>query len=116
MGDDQMHQIKEIGIKQENFKIPGEKIRALRKNLGYNQREFAFKVNMSASALNRIESGQSIQPRRIVAISDVLGIHPRELDFSSQAEKVTLSDNISLIKKMFPNWKEIAKEFIKEVK
>ncbi len=111
-----MQQIKEIGYKEDNFKIPGEKIRALRKNLGYNQREFAFKVNMSASALNRIESGQSIQPRRIVAISDVLGIHPRELDFSTTPEKDSISSNISMIKKLCPNWKEIAKELIKEVK
>lgn len=111
-----MQQIKEIGYKESNFKIPGEKIRALRKNLGYNQREFAFKVNMSPSALNRIESGQSIQPRRIVAISDVLGIHPRELDFSPRAEKESVKDTVSLIKKMFPNWKEIAKEFVNQIK
>lgn len=111
-----MQQFREIGFKENKFKIPGEKIRLLRKKMGYNQREFAYKVNMSPSALNRIESGQSIQPRRIVAISEVLGIHPRELDFSPKYEKESISNHISMIKKMVPNWREVAKELIKEIK
>ena len=103
----------QIGLQQTNFTVPGQKIRALRKKLGYNQRDFAHKVNMSASALNRIESGQSIQPRRIVEISELLGIHPRELNFNKEIQKTETKDNISFIQKMFPNWKELVSEMSK---
>lgn len=111
-----MQAIKEIGIDQSHFSIPGQKIKALRKKMGYNQRDFAYKANMSPSALNRIESGQNIQPRRIVEISELLGIHPRELNFNHKVANDDISDNVSFIKKMFPNhFKDIAKAIIKDM-
>ncbi len=116
LGESDMHAIKEIGYVPNNFTIPGQKIRALRKQLGYNQRDFAYKANMSPSALNRIESGQSIQPRRIVEISELLGIHPKELSFNKITPKDEAADNLSFIKKMFPNgWKEIIKKGFMEL-
>jgi transcriptional regulator with XRE-family HTH domain len=99
----------------EQFKFPGQKIKMLRQRLGYNQRELAYKANMSPSALNRIESGHSIQPRKIVSIADILGCHPRELDFSPPSSEDNVKTNINLMKKMFPNWKDIVREASKEI-
>lgn len=98
------------------YNIPGQKIRALRKTMGYNQREFAQKVNMSAAGLCKIENGVNVHPRKIVEISELLGIHPKELNFFNPSTPDIVCENVNLIKKMFPNWKEVCKELIKELK
>lgn len=111
-----MHAIKAIDIEQGNFSVPGEKIRVLRQKLGINQRDFAWMAKMSPSALNRIESGQNVHPRNIVEISELLGIHPRELSFNKKDVNDDIEDDVLFIKRMFPNkWKQIGKEIIKEM-
>ncbi len=91
-------------------RTPGEIIKRFRLEKGISQKAFAEKANMSQSALHRIEVGN------LVVISDLLGLHPRELDFSGIKPKESVYDNIKIMKKMFPfTWQEIIKEASKEL-
>lgn len=97
-------------------KSPGEIIRSLREKKGFSQREFADRIGMSPSGLSRIEKGRNMQPRKIVAISEALGINPKEIDFLSMGSAPSPIDNLKTIKKMFPSsWKSIIKEGLKEI-
>jgi len=97
-------------------RTPGEIIKRFRLEKGISQKAFAEKANMSQSALHRIEVGKNFRPRNLVVISDLLGLHPRELDFSGIKPKESVYDNIKIMKKMFPfTWQEIIKEASKEL-
>ena len=101
-------------VAKRYFKCPGEKIRRLRESLGISQSQFAQQVQMSPSALCRLEKGHNIHSRKIVDIAEILGIHPRELNFSPssdsfQSNKKEVENNLTMFKKLFPSqWKDIS--------
>jgi transcriptional regulator with XRE-family HTH domain len=98
-----------------SFRNPGELIKYTRKNLGISQRALAHKVKMSPSALSKIESGHTIMPRKAIQISVFLKINPSDLISFDIDKPKTLSKSTEQIKKMFPDWREAAKELIKEL-
>lgn len=54
----------------------GQRIRRLRVRYGMSQAELARRINVTANGMNRIECGDTPDPRasRIKAIADVLGV------------------------------------------
>ncbi|MEK3890208.1 helix-turn-helix domain-containing protein [Bacillus sp. FSL K6-3431] len=53
----------------------GHRIISLRESKGWNQRELAKRVNLNASVMNRIESGERpIKDHELAKISDVLEV------------------------------------------
>ena len=54
----------------------GERIRRVRLRYGMSQAELARRIKISGNSLNKIEAGETPDPRasRIKAIADVLGV------------------------------------------
>ena len=54
----------------------GTRIRRLRQRYGMSQAELARRIKISGNSLNKIELGETPDPRasRIIAIADVLGV------------------------------------------
>jgi len=54
----------------------GERIRRVRVRYGMSQAELARRIKISGNSLNKIEAGETPDPRasRIKAIADVLGV------------------------------------------
>jgi transcriptional regulator with XRE-family HTH domain len=54
----------------------GQRIRRLRVRYGMTQAELARRIHVTANGMNRIECGETPDPRasRIAAIADVLGV------------------------------------------
>ena len=55
---------KEEKLKDLDLAAIGRRMKEIRKNLGYKQREFAAELNISAASLSDIESGKG-KPRHL---------------------------------------------------
>jgi len=88
----------------------GQKIKKLRKDKGWSRSYLAKLVNLSPSGLYRIENDECQHTRKIVTFSRLFNIDPHELDnhdegtFNFSKESY---EKFEMLKKVFPDWKEI---------
>ena len=76
----------------------GPKIKKERKALGYSQSELSKKLDISASYLNLLESGQRrLTALLLIKVGNELGLSPE--DILQQANKKTLLDMSEVLKK-----------------
>ena len=76
----------------------GPKIKKQRKALGYSQSELSKKLNISASYLNLLESGQRrLTALLLIKVGNELGLSPE--DIIQQANKKILSDIRGILSK-----------------
>lgn len=91
----------------------GHKIKKERKALGYSQSDLSKKLNISASYLNLLESGQRrLTSLLLIKIGNELGLSPK--DIVKQANKKILSDMRAAIKKELFNSFEITDQEIND--
>ena len=83
----------------------GRKVKELRISRGWTQQELAKKVNLTQSAIHRIEKEQSKQSIKFMAFSKVFNVHPEILYTCDDDEE--RSRKFSLLKQVFPDWKNI---------
>lgn len=58
----------------------GQAVSRLRKEKGFSQQQLGSMVGMSQQAIDRLESGRTGHPRKIVQLARVLGVSPDELE------------------------------------
>lgn len=90
--------------------FPGQYLKERRIEMGLSQRQAAFKAGISPSTLSRLESGQRLQPRSYVELSEVYKIDPKDLRFKKSIK--TISERVDRLKSLFPDWKDLFREMI----
>ena len=85
----------------------GGRIKKLREIKGWSQRELADKVNLTKTAIHKIESNKTIHTTKLASFCRVFDVDARNLDTVEEQSLSRKESLISLVKKTFPNWKEI---------
>ena len=90
----------------------GEKVRRLRLSKGWTQEQLGNRANLSQAGIARIERGECQQTRKIVSLSNALGVRPEELDsYDKDVELKKKNTNhlsrFSMLRKQFPDWQDI---------
>jgi len=103
-------------IHDMSYRYPGEHMKIVRIRLGITQKDAAYRVGMSPSGLSKLECGRNIQPRKLLELSELYGMNPKELTPYSKPKNETIEDGLKTIKKLFPhNWQDVIKKGIKEI-
>ncbi|MGN6347071.1 MAG: helix-turn-helix domain-containing protein [Candidatus Nitrosocosmicus sp.] len=102
---------------QINFNTPGELIKYTRKKMGYSQKYTAQKTRMTSSGLSKFESGAHFLPRNILEICHFLKIDPKHLmELNARKHKTEEKSSLERFKEQFPDWKEVLKQAIHELR
>ncbi len=73
-----------------------ERLRVVRQGTGWTQKQLAHKAGTTQAAIQKIESGRSLHPRRLDAIARALGVAPEWLLYGSESIEILDKETIEV--------------------
>jgi transcriptional regulator with XRE-family HTH domain len=61
------------------MEVDVDKLRVLRIDHGFSQRELAARAGVSNNSVSKLEAGGNVRPATLKKIADTLGVRPSEL-------------------------------------